>query len=65
MKRLGIVAHSAEGGALCFITACREGQRVMGPHLHPEIVVGCPHDAEIVRAWERERGLSYLGPLHA
>lgn len=39
MKRLGIVAHSAEGGALCFLTACREGQELLGPHLHPEIVV--------------------------
>ena len=39
MKRLGIVAHSAEGASLCFLTACREGQKVMGPHMHPEIVV--------------------------
>lgn len=39
MKRIGIVAHSAEGGALCFLTACREGQRVLGSHQHPEIVV--------------------------
>jgi aspartate racemase len=39
MKTLGIVAHSAEGGALCFITACREGQALLGPHLHPTIVV--------------------------
>jgi aspartate racemase len=39
MKTIGIVAHSAEGGALCFITACREGATHLGPHMHPPIVV--------------------------
>ena len=39
MKTLGIVAHSAEGGALCFITACREGAAHLGPHMHPNIVL--------------------------
>ncbi|HUD72680.1 MAG TPA: amino acid racemase [Dongiaceae bacterium] len=39
MKTIGIVAHSAEGGALCFITACREGAAHLGPHMHPPIVV--------------------------
>jgi len=24
------VAHSAEGGALCFLTACREGAALLG-----------------------------------
>jgi aspartate racemase len=39
MKTIGIVAHSAEGGALCFITACREGATHLGPHMHPDIVL--------------------------
>jgi aspartate racemase len=39
VKTVGIVAHSAEGGALCFLTACREGAVHLGPHLHPPIVV--------------------------
>lgn len=39
MKTLGIVAHSAEGGALCFLTACREGAVHLGPHLHPSVVL--------------------------
>lgn len=39
MKTVGIVAHSAEGGALCFLTACREGAVHLGPHMHPNIVV--------------------------
>src|SRR5262245_41578769 len=39
VKTLGIVAHSAEGGALCFLTACREGSAHLGPYMHPNIVV--------------------------
>jgi len=39
MKTIGIAAHSAEGGALCFITACREGGIHLGAHMHPNIVV--------------------------
>jgi len=39
MKTPGIVAHSYEGGALCFLTACREGAKRLGPHLHPTIVM--------------------------
>jgi aspartate racemase len=39
MKVLGIAAHSAEGGTLCFLTACREGAVHLGPHMHPTIVV--------------------------
>ena len=52
MKTIGIVAHSAEGGALCFITACREGQAVLGPHLHPEIVVSAIPMALSMPGWE-------------
>jgi len=39
MKTLGIVAHSAEGAGLCFLTACREGGLQLGPHMHPTIVM--------------------------
>jgi aspartate racemase len=39
MKTIGIVAHSAEGAALCFITACRDGAEHLGPHMHPNIVL--------------------------
>lgn len=39
MKTVGIVAHSAEGGALCFITACREGAVFLGAYMHPTIIV--------------------------
>jgi len=39
MKTIGIVAHSAEGAALCYLTACREGGVKLGPHMHPTIVM--------------------------
>lgn len=54
MKRLGIVAHSAEGATLCFITACREGQKRMGPHMHPEIVLSAIPMALSMPGWESE-----------
>lgn len=55
MKRLGIVAHSAEGASLCFITACREGQRLMGAHMHPEIVVSAIPMGLSMEGWESDR----------
>lgn len=39
MKTIGIVAHSFEGAALCFLTACREGAVHLGPHMHPNIIM--------------------------
>jgi aspartate racemase len=51
-RRIGIVAHSAEGGALCFITTCREGQKALGPHMHPEIVVSAIPMGPSLAGWE-------------
>jgi aspartate racemase len=53
MKTLGIAAHSAEGGALCFLTACREGAALLGPHMHPTIVASAIPMALSMPAWER------------
>ena len=52
MKTLGIVAHSAEGGALCFITACREGADFLGTHMHPPIVVSALPMGLSMPGWE-------------
>jgi len=52
MKTLGIVAHSAEGGALCFLTACREGAVHLGPHMHPNIVVSAIPMGLSMAGWE-------------
>jgi aspartate racemase len=52
MKTLGIVAHSFEGGALCFLTACREGAVHLGPHMHPRIVLSAVPLGLSLPGWE-------------
>ncbi|HEX3282953.1 MAG TPA: aspartate/glutamate racemase family protein, partial [Pyrinomonadaceae bacterium] len=54
MKTIGIVAHSAEGASLCFITACREGQKLLGPHMHPEIVLSAIPMALSMPGWQSD-----------
>jgi aspartate racemase len=53
MKHIGILAHSADGAALCFLEMCREGARRMGVHLHPEITMSILPMGEVLEAWER------------
>ncbi|MFL6853385.1 MAG: aspartate/glutamate racemase family protein, partial [Sphingomicrobium sp.] len=53
MKHIGILAHSFEGAALCFRTACLEGVRRTGPHMHPEITMTCSPMSLLLEAWER------------
>lgn len=52
MKTVGIVAHSAEGGALCFLTACREGAARLGPYMHPTIVLSAVPMGLSMGGWE-------------
>lgn len=52
MKKLGIVAHSAEGASLCFITACRHGSALLGAYMHPEIVMSAIPMALSMPGWE-------------
>src|SRR5678815_2897211 len=54
MKTIGIVAHSAEGAALCFLTACREGSVQLGPHMHPNIVMSAVPMALSMPGWETD-----------
>ncbi|MEQ8767848.1 MAG: amino acid racemase [Planctomycetota bacterium] len=54
MKTIGIVAHSAEGGGLCFLTACREGASKMGAHLHPRIVMSAIPMGLSMPGWESD-----------
>lgn len=51
-KTIGIVAHSAEGAALCFLTACREGSAHLGQHNHPNIVMSAVPMALSMPGWE-------------
>ena len=53
MKHIGILAHSFEGATLCFRTACLEGVKKLGPHMHPEITMTCSPMALVLYAWER------------
>ena len=49
--RFGILAHSAEGAALCFLTFCREGFRELGTHMHPDVMLDCEAMGRIMPAW--------------
>jgi aspartate racemase len=52
MKTIGIAAHSAEGASLCFLTACHEGAKVLGPHMYPNIVMSAVPMALSMPGWE-------------
>lgn len=39
MQHIGILAHTAEGAALCFLEMAREAARRLGAHRHPEITL--------------------------
>ncbi len=51
MKTIGIATHSAEGGGLCFLTACRVGGERLGAHLHPPIVLSAVPMALSMPGW--------------
>src|SRR5690348_1994344 len=38
-KRIGVVAVTAEGAALCYRTLCSEGVALLGGYQHPEITL--------------------------
>ncbi len=52
MKHLGILAHSAEGAALCFRAFCQEGFAELGPHEHPDVTLDCIALARSMPAWD-------------
>ncbi|MGE5132774.1 MAG: aspartate/glutamate racemase family protein [Gemmatimonadota bacterium] len=52
MRHLGILAHSAEGAALCFRAFCQEGFRRLGPHDHPDVTLDCIALARSMAAYE-------------
>lgn len=54
MKTIGIAAHSAEGAALCYLTACREGGVQLGAHMHPPIVMSSVPLALSMPGWEND-----------
>ena len=52
MKHLGILAHSTEGAALCFLAFCQEGFRELGAHQHPDVTLDCIAMGRSMPAWE-------------
>ncbi len=52
MRHLGILAHSAEGAALCFRTFCQEGFRELGPDDHPDVTLDLIALARRMPAWD-------------
>jgi aspartate racemase len=53
MRHLGILAHSAEGAALCFRSFCQEGFREIGLHDHPDVTMDCIALARSMPAWDQ------------
>jgi aspartate racemase len=39
MHHIGILGHSADGSALCYLECVRESARILGDHAHPEITM--------------------------
>jgi aspartate racemase len=53
MKHIGILAHSADGAALCFLEMVRESARRLGEHHHPEITLSVLPMAPVLEAYDR------------
>jgi aspartate racemase len=53
MKHIGILAHSADGAALCFLEMVRESARRLGEHHHPEITLSILPMAPMLQAYDR------------
>ena len=53
MLHIGVLAHSVDGAALCFLEVVRESARILGAHRHPEITLSILPMASTVEAYER------------
>ena len=53
MKHIGILGHSAEGAALCFLEAAHAGEERLGEHNHPDITLDIVAMGEAMALWER------------
>lgn len=49
--RFGILAHSSEGAALCFLEFCRNGFRE-AQHMHPDVMLDCEAMGHVMPAWD-------------
>lgn len=53
MKHIGILAHSADGAALCFLESVRAAARRLGAHDHPEITLSILPMKHTLAAYDR------------
>jgi aspartate racemase len=53
MHHIGILAHSADGAALCFLEMVRDSARRWGEHHHPEITLSLLPMAPVLEAYDR------------
>jgi aspartate racemase len=51
VTRFGILAHSSEGAALCFLEFCRSGFRE-AQHMHPDVMLDCEAMGHVMPAWD-------------
>jgi aspartate racemase len=54
MQHIGILAHSADGAALCFLEMVREASRRLGAHRHPEITLSILPMEPMLEQYERQ-----------
>jgi aspartate racemase len=54
MRHIGILAHSADGAALCFLEMVRESARRLGEHEHPEITLSILPMAPVLAAYRED-----------
>jgi aspartate racemase len=52
MKHVGILAHSTEGAALCFLDFCQEGFRRLVRHEHPDVTLDYIAFGYSMPAWD-------------
>ncbi|MFD1544152.1 aspartate/glutamate racemase family protein [Nonomuraea guangzhouensis] len=52
MRHLGILAHSTEGAALCFLAYCQEGFRRVGRHEYPDVTLDYIAFGYSMPAWD-------------
>lgn len=52
MHHIGILAHSADGAALCYLEMVRESARRLGEHRHPEITLSILPMGPTIEWWD-------------
>jgi aspartate racemase len=52
VRHCGILAHSTEGAALCFLEFCQEGVRRLGSHVYPDVTLDYIAFGPMMPAWD-------------